>query len=121
MIRPIVPLALLLGLTACASLSRPHGEAAQHAACVRRADEVYSMQNRDAVYRADDYATSGRDAKFSGSGFLNAPSLGDRYARERMLDNCLDARTGTPGGPVAAPAPAASPDAVKTAPPPPKP
>lgn len=119
MIRPIVPLALLLGLTSCATLVHRHGEAAQHAACERRADEAYSLQNRDAIYRADDYAASGRDAKFSGSGFLNAPSLSNQYAREQMVDNCLDVRSSAPGG--TTPAATVITGAEKTAPPPPKP
>lgn len=118
MIRPALALLALLGLAACAAPARLHGSAAQEAACSKRADEVYERQNRGAIYRADSYATSGRDAPFGGSGYLNAPSLSDQYAREQIRDNCLSGRSNASANDVA---PSAAPSAPKTALPPPKP
>jgi hypothetical protein len=122
MIRPPLALLVLLGLAACAqNAPRLRGSAAQEASCARRADEVYDRQNRADVYRSDQYASTGRDAPFGGGSFLNAPSLSDRYAREKLLDNCLAGRTGAAG---AAPEPAdpfTAAGPAKLAPPPPKP
>ena len=105
MTRILLPLALLLALGGCAAPPRSHADAAQRVACQHRADEVFNTQNRDAVFRADTYATSGRDAPFGGGGYLNAPSLSDRYAREQLVDNCLSVRSGAPAGEPAAPSP----------------
>jgi hypothetical protein len=108
----------LAGLAACAT---PFGGTASRgtvspktmAACRQRADAVFDQQNRDAVYRADMYAASQRDAPFGGAGMAGNPSSGlsDRYARDTILDDCLngttsgaDVTTGAPP-PNAAPAP----------------
>jgi hypothetical protein len=121
MIRPTLALATLLGLAACAAPAHRHGSAAQEAACAKRADEVFLRQNRAEIYRADQYAASGRDAPFAGAGRLDAPSLSDRYAREQFLENCLAGRTGSAGATPEAPDPFVGANVPKTAPPPPKP
>ncbi len=120
MMRMTLALISLLGLVACAGPGRLHGSAAQDAACAKRADEVYLQQNRAELYRADSYATSGRDSPYAGGGFVNAPSLSDRYAREKLLDNCLAGISGASAAP-SDEAPYVAPSVPKTAPPPPKP
>ncbi len=106
------------GLTACATPigGAPSREAANPkaiAACRQRADAVYDQQNRGAVYRADTYAGSVRDAPFAGSGPAANPSSGlsGRYAHDTILDDCLSgasgsADVGTEAIPPATPAPA---------------
>jgi hypothetical protein len=91
--RPLL-LTLLLGglLAGCAApADGPQASAAQAAACRARADEVYDRQNRADVYRSDSYAGGTRDAMFSSTGSPAASigALSGRFARDRMLDNCL--------------------------------
>ena len=103
----------LAGLTACAI---PLGGGANQsaaspkamAACRQRADAVYTMQNRDAVYRADMFAGTQRDAPFAAAGVAaNASSgLSARYARDTMVDDCLRGASGSADAPPAAPEPA---------------
>ena len=109
------------GLTACAppiggTASRETASPKAMAACRQRADTVYDQQHRGAVYRADTYAGSLRDAPFAGSGPAGNPSSGlsGRYARDNILDDCLngasgsaDVTTDAPGPATATPAPAA--------------
>ena len=113
MIRPsrLAPL-LLVALAAGCSAPGPGGGGgvASTAACRARADEVYLRQNRADIYRADQYAAGGKDAPFGGGALINAPSLSARFARERLVDNCLAARPG-PAGP-AADAPGTAPGAA---------
>jgi hypothetical protein len=111
--------AALLGLTACAGAPRLHGSAAQERACRARADEIYLKQNRADIYRADAYATSGKDAPFAGAGRLDAPSLSDQYARDQILDACLNGAGDAQPGPSSETA--VTPTQPKTAPPPPPP
>ena len=91
--RPLIlPLSLALALAACApAASGPPPTAAQAAACRQRADEVHDRQNRADLYRSDTYAGGTRDAMFSGTGSPGASvlQLSSRYARDRLLDNCL--------------------------------
>lgn len=85
-----------LALAGCATNApRDRGSAAQQAACRQRADEVYLKQNRGDVYRGDQYATSTRDAPYASSGLIGVTSSGlsGRYARDKMLDDCLAAVT----------------------------
>ena len=95
--RPLL-LTLLLGgvLAGCAApAAGPQASAApsaaQAAACRARADEVYERQNRADLYRSDSYAGGTRDAMFSSTGSPAASigALSGRFARDRMLDNCL--------------------------------
>jgi len=87
----------LAGLTACStsfghSANREGVSPKVMAACRHRADMVYEQQNRGAVYRTDIYAGSQRDAPFAGTGSAGNPSTGlsDRYARDTMVDDCLN-------------------------------
>ena len=86
----------LVALAGCGSdQDRPRASAAQQAACRQRADEVYQKQNRGDVYRSDQYATSTRDAPFASSGLIGVTSSGlsGRYARDKLLDDCLGSVT----------------------------
>lgn len=60
-------------------------------ACRSRADQVFTRQNRDAVYRVDNYNTDTRDAPFGTSGLKGVTSAGlsQQYDRDNMVDNCL--------------------------------
>ena len=111
------PLALgaLIGATLLAGCARPPGAAssaspAQAAACRQRADEVYERQNRADVYRSDTYASGTRDAMFSsyGSPAASIATLSGRFARDRMLDECLRGVAGNVASTPDAPAPAAA-------------
>jgi len=95
-------------LAGCARPSGPPPTAAQSAACRQRADEVYDRQNRADLYRSDIHAGGARDAMFSGTGSPGASigALSARFARDRMVDDCLRGVAGnvasTPGAPVTA-------------------
>ncbi len=68
------------------------------AACRRQADDAYLRQNRDAIYRADQYAGGGRDSPFANVAPSNPTAgLSSRYGRETMVDDCLNAATNQPG------------------------
>ena len=84
----------------------PRASAAQVALCRQRADTVFEAQNRGAKFRTDS-----RDNLFSGQG---APGgevarLSDRFARDRMVDDCLRGAAGnvtsTPDAPTPTPLP----------------
>ena len=92
--RPLA-LTLLLGATVLAGCaapaSGPRPSAAQAAACRQRADEVYDRQNRAELFRSDSYAGGTRDAMFSSTGSPGASIglLSARFARDRLVDDCL--------------------------------
>lgn len=108
---PALP-ALLLGLGLLAGCAAPPAgprpSAAQAAACRERADQVYERQNRADLFRSDTYAGGTRDAMFSGTGSPGASigQLSARFARDRMLDNCLRGVAGNVASTPDAPAPA---------------
>ena len=60
-------------------------------ACRARADQVFTRQNRDAVYRVDTYNTDTRDAPFGTSGLKGVTSAGlsQQFGRDTMVENCL--------------------------------
>jgi hypothetical protein len=96
-------------LAGCAPPSGPAPTAAQSAACRQRADEVHDRQNRADLYRSDTYAGGARDAMFSGTGSPGASIglLSARFARDRMVDDCLRGVAGNVASTPDAPAPAA--------------
>lgn len=121
--RPLAIAAVLVGglLAGC---SAPQGSAgtaspAQAAACRQRADEVYERQNRADVYRSDTYASGTRDAMFSSTGSPAAALAGlpGRFARDRMLAECLRGAAGNVASTPDAPAPATAPAAPVATPP----
>ena len=98
------PVSFLLGLAllaaalpACtAPTSTSSASAAQAAACRQRADEVHDRQNRADLFHADSHAGGSRDAMFSGTG-SPAASIGflsARYARDKLVDECLRGAAG---------------------------
>ncbi len=95
-------------LAGCAAPSGPAPTAAQSAACRQRADEVYDRQNRADLYRSDTYAGGARDAMFSGTGSPGASIglLSARFARDRLVDDCLRGVAGNVASTPDAPAPA---------------
>ncbi len=100
--------ALLAGCAPSAPAS--HATTAQLAACRQRADQVFEQQNRGAVYQADMYASSTRDAPFGSSGLLGSSSgLSDRYARDKIQSDCIDGINGAPGPVPGAAAPVTGP------------
>jgi hypothetical protein len=102
-VTPLLAACVVLGaLAGCApqvQSARSRATAAQIAACRHRADEVWQQQNRSEVYRSDSWATSTRDSPFAGAGLPGTVSSGlsGQYAREQMLDNCLNSATGSGG------------------------
>lgn len=84
-------------LSACtAATSTPRASAAQSAACRQRADEVHERQNRADLFRSDTHAGGTRDAMFSGTG-SPAASIGflsARFARDKLVDECLRGAAG---------------------------
>ena len=120
----VLPLLAVLAVGGLGACSHPIGSTADRAgaspkamaACRQRADEVWERQNRGEVYRNDTFATAERDSPFGAGGMARTdPGAGlpDRYARETMLDDCLNAASGTPGTTPDAPPPAGlAPDAA---------
>ena len=84
--------AVLATLGGCASRA-PGGsrDAAALTACRRRADEIYSKQNRAELYRSDVFATSSRDAPFATTGLpgITSRGLGGAFARDNLVSDCL--------------------------------
>lgn len=113
--RPLALTAVLVGglLAGCSAPQGAGGTAspAQAAACRQRADEVYERQNRADVYRSDTYAGGTRDAMFSSTGSPAAAMAGlpGRFARDRMLAECLRGAAGNVASTPDAPAPATAP------------
>jgi len=60
-------------------------------ACRERADQVFTRQNRDHVYRVDDYNTDTRDSPFATNGVKGVTSAGlpQQFNRDTMVQNCL--------------------------------
>jgi hypothetical protein len=97
----------MLPLAALAACNQPIGHSADRAdatpkalaACRQRADEVYERQNRGAVYRSDMLAGGERDTPYAALGTPGTPNQGlaSRFARETMVDDCLNASSGNPG------------------------
>ncbi len=83
-------------LAACAPSTAPRASAAQAAACRQRADEVHDRQNRGDLFRSDIYAGGTRDAMFSSTGSPGASIglLSARYARDKLVDECLRGAAG---------------------------
>jgi hypothetical protein len=113
-----LPLALLAAATLAActqsfgsSANRAGATPKAMAACRMRADEVYEHQNRAEVYSADMLAGGQRDSPFAAAGTPGSPTAGlsGRYARETMLDDCLNGMAGSPGATPDAPPPAEGP------------
>jgi hypothetical protein len=106
--RAIALLSLALAATACAR-PNPQGSASavERAACRQRADQVYTMQNRDQVYRSDTFATSTRDAPYAAGGVVGNTTRGlsGEFSRDQMVDDCLRSSAGNVGATPAAPAP----------------
>ena len=97
--RPALALLLALGIGGCAN--RPpasHQDVAVLASCRQRADEVYQKQNRAELYRSDVFDTSNRDAPFATVGLpgITSRGLSGQYARDTLVDDCLNANA--PGG-----------------------
>ncbi len=122
---PVLMLALI-GVAGCGA-PPDRGTVAQQAACRERADEVYLRQNRAEIYRADQYATSTRDAPYGSSGVIGNTSSGlsGRYARDSMVSDCIagavNAATPGPGKTPDEPAVPAPPAASAKAPRPTRP
>ncbi len=98
-------------LAACAPgtgpSTTPRASAAQAAACRQRADEVHERQNRGDLFRSDTYAGGTRDAMFSGTGSPGASIgiLSARYARDKLVDECLRGAAGNVASTPDAPTP----------------
>ena len=94
MMRPAAPLLslLLLGAPACSMFThQTPAEQTAIAECRKQADKVYLQQNPDAVYRADAYASGGRDAPNGGYRLMGVTGtgFGATYDRNQAYENCL--------------------------------
>jgi len=100
-------LALAAPLGACAgpAPSSSRATAAERAACRTHADEVFSRQNRDAIYRSDTYSTALRDSPFASSGMpgLTTTGLSQQYGVENTMQDCLRGIGNAPAATEAAP------------------
>ena len=108
--QPLAALLLTLALLGpgCARPSpQSQANAAERAACQRHADEVYNMRHPDAVYKADNYATSRMDAPFAGQGLggVMTHGLSGQYQRDQLVNDCLQGGNGTVGAAPEAPTP----------------
>jgi hypothetical protein len=84
-------------LSGCAQEQQNRGSVAQQEACRQRADEVFLRQNPNEQYRADLYVSGQRDTPFGGTGYSDPTAgLSARYARDKLLDNCLRNATAKP-------------------------
>jgi len=85
-------LPLLLAVAACSPASpASRASAAQEAACRQRADQMFQAQNRGNVYATDQYVSSTRASPLGGAAPTSITStLSDRFARDRMYDDCLN-------------------------------
>ncbi len=111
----LLPIAASLMLAACynppeSSGGRARANAGTVAACGKRADDVYLRQNRDEIYRADNYVGNTRDSPFSGTGLsgITSAGLSGRYARDNIQEACLNSAN-SPGGDSSDPATVLSP------------
>jgi hypothetical protein len=105
---PILMLCGTLGsLGACsATPSRAaHATAAERVACRAHTDDVFSRQNRNAVYRSDSYSTDLRDTPFATSGMpgLTTSGLSQQYGIENTMQDCLNGTGDAPAATEAAP------------------
>ena len=96
--------ALLLAVTATAGCQyfeqqepRRASSAADITACRKRADQIFELQNRGAVYAADTYRTSDRDSPYATTGLTGVTSagLGAQYQRDQFEDDCLRSTNST--------------------------
>ncbi len=111
----LLPFAASLVLAACynppeSGGGRARASASTVAACGKRADDVYLRQNRDEIYRTDNYVGSTRDSPFSGTGLsgITTAGLSGRYARDNLQEACLNSAN-RPGGDSSDPAAALAP------------
>lgn len=103
--KPPLPLLLLLSLGAPACAMFSHQTPAEQAAiaeCRQRANKDYLQQNPDAIYRADTYASGGRDAPNGGYGLMGVTGagFGASYDRNQAYENCLIEKGIAPQAPV---------------------
>ncbi|MBV9750543.1 MAG: hypothetical protein JO157_17180 [Acetobacteraceae bacterium] len=107
-------LVVVLAVPGCQYFQRDAGlrsgaSAADIAACRKRADQIFEMQNRGAVYDADIRSTNTRDSPFATSGLpgVTTEGLGAQYQRDEFEDSCLrSTNSSAPGNAPAAIAPA---------------
>ncbi len=105
--KPVVWLAVLLGLAACeaggASPPQSVTERSTYTACRQQANTAYRLQNRDQIYRIQDPFTPQ-----SSTGLTENPSQGlaDSFSQQQMVNDCIrntgtqTSRGGTSPGPV---------------------
>jgi hypothetical protein len=71
---------------------------------------VFEQQNRGAIYEADTYATSTRDAPLSAAGLIGSTTgLSNQYVRDKIESDCIDGINGAPAPDDAAAAPVTKP------------
>ena len=94
----LLPALLLLAVAACAA--RPTadpGEASIRAACRAEADRVMANRERGQIMRADE--REARIGSLDGSGLRRpSDSLGERFERDRMVEECVARNRATPPG-----------------------
>lgn len=89
----------LSGCTIPLATGSPQPSAEALASCDKRGEQVFEAQNRNAIYKADSYDTSQRDAPFSTSGLPeDFHGLADQNARNQDVRDCLNGADET--GPV---------------------
>jgi hypothetical protein len=96
--KALLPALLLLALSACAA--RPPadpGEASIRAACRAEADRVMANRERGQIMRADE--REARIGALEGGGLRRtSDSLGERFERDRMVEDCVARNRATPPG-----------------------
>lgn len=96
--KALLPALLLLALSACAA--RPPADPAEasiRAACRAEADRVMANRERGQIMRADE--REARIGSLDGSGLRRpSDSLGERFERDRMIEDCVARNRATPPG-----------------------
>ncbi|HEY0183796.1 MAG TPA: hypothetical protein VGC09_13400 [Rhodopila sp.] len=112
---------LALGMALLSGCDRPppsaqaQADAATRAACERRANQAYDLQNRDQIYSPQSQVNTPYSANYTPD--VSNRGLSDLFVHDRMVSDCVrNTGTGTDRTPPGTPAPAAA-----TVPPPPPP
>ena len=113
MYRTAAILLTCLGLAQCAQIGggAPRGDPALEGACRQRADRIYDAQHRGEIFSAPQGVNSPSSGAYAPGD--DAPGLGQIYARDNMIQDCVRHGVAPDAAQGGAPAPAGSGGAPK--------